>query len=264
MFFIFLFANQGRKKQILSLIENAITTPTGISKTPENLNDKGVPQGLSISNLLSSLYLSEIDEGLKKNSNADYFRYVDDILLIGENNKIDDFAISIPKLLKSKRKLECHPLDGNNGKSSNVPMPDGIDYLGYRFCKDKIEVRESSFKKMFLNIMKFISAMKYSQNKAPLIWKLNLRITGCHFLNKSTQRRHRIGWMFFFSQSNNIRQLKRLDAFVANQAKRVLKHQEKQQLKHFVKGYHEIRFNLDDTDYIPNFDNFDADEKKRK
>ncbi len=255
-----------RYKQILNLIENAITTPTGMKKTNENLNMQGVPQGLSISNLLSSLYLSDFDrklKDLKKNSNVDCFRYVDDILLIGEEDKIEKLSISVPKLLKSKCKIKCHPIDDDNSKSRIVALSEGVDYLGYRFCKDEIEVRESSLKKMFSNIIKIISTIKYSQNKEPLIWKLNLRITGCQFLNKINQRNRRIGWLFFFSQSKNTKQLKRLDAFVSTQVNKVLKPNEKPpQLKHFVKAYHEIKFNLDNTDYIPNFDNFDDNQKK--
>lgn len=246
-----------RKKQVLHLVENALTTPTGRKKTPDTLIQRGVPQGLSISNILSSLYLSDIDKKLSGVPGIDYFRFVDDILMIGPPYDIDKLAVSVPRLLKSKRKIKCHKV-GDGSKSIIVPLRDGIDYLGYRFCLSVIEVREMSFKKMFSNVMKLVSAMKYAGNKGPLIWKLNLRISGCQFMGR------KIGWLFFFAQSKNKRQLKQLDEFVTTKAREVLKPGDQDRLKRFVKAYYEIRFNADETGYFPNFDNFDDEQKKQQ
>ncbi len=246
-----------RKRQVLHLIENAMCTPTGRKKFADTLNNKGVPQGLSISNLLSSLYLSDIDDHLTSISEIDYFRFVDDILIIGPPDKIFELSKTVPKLLKSKQKIRCHEV-GAGSKSVIVPLSEGIEYLGYRFCLNDIEVRQASFKKMFANIMKLISSMKYASNKGPLIWKMNLRISGCQFLGR------RIGWVFFFAQSENKQQLKQLDAFLIAQASKVLKSGDRNRLKRFVKAYHEIRYNADETGYFPNFDNFDAEQKKQQ
>lgn len=246
-----------RKKQVLHLIQSALSTPTGKRKSSHSEVTRGVPQGLSISNILSSLYLSDVDEVLSHQPEVKYFRFVDDILMIGPASKIDALATSTPRLLKSVRKITCHKV-GDGSKSMIVPIPDGIDYLGYRFCVNKIEVRDASFKKMFLNIMKVISGMKYAGNKGPLIWKLNLRISGCQFMGR------RVGWLFFFSQSDNKQQLKQLDAFVTSQARRVLEPGDLARVKRFVKAYHEIRFNADATAYFPNFDNFDDEQKKQQ
>lgn len=246
-----------RKKQILHLVENAICTPTGRKKSPEALNDKGVPQGLSISNLLSSLYLADIDNELSGIAGIDYFRFVDDILIVGPPQQILELSKTIPKQMKSKRKIKCHEV-GQGSKSTIVPLSDGIEYLGYRFCQNHIEVRQASFKKMFVNIMKLISSMKYANNKGPLIWKMNLRISGCQFLGR------KIGWLFFFTQSENIQQLKQLDAFLVAQASKVLDPGDRNRLKRFVKAYYEIRYNAEKTGYFPNFDNFDAEQKKQQ
>ena len=189
-----------RNKSVLHLIENAIQTPTGIKKTATNLKSRGVPQGLSISNILSSIYLADIDKQLRTVPDSDYFRFVDDILLIADAGRIDVLEKSVPALLNKKRKIKCHEV-GDGSKSVKVQLKDGIEYLGYKFLLNAIEVRQSSFKKMFANLMKVLTAMRYAKDsdKARLIWKLNLRITGCQLIN-----RH-IGWLFFFSQSENIR-----------------------------------------------------------
>ena len=68
--------------------------------------------------------------------------------------------------------------------------------------------------------------------------------------------------MMFFSQTENISQLAHLDAFVKRQLLRVnFPAKRLTEIKTFVKSYHEIRFNLNDTFYIPNLDKFDSAEK---
>lgn len=246
-----------RKKEILHLIESAIKTPTGIKKSSGRRNEMGIPQGLSISNILSSIYLADIDNEMMAISGIEYFRYVDDILMLGEPAHISELSTFVPRLLKSKRKIKCHPV-GASGKSVIIPITDGIDYLGYHFRLDRIEVRRASYKKMFSNVMKIVSGMKYAKNKGPLIWKMNLRISGCHFVGKN------IGWLFFFSQTNNVNQLSRLDAFVRQKAGEVLSAGDLERIKTFVKAYHEIRYNADSSAYFPNFDNFDSEQKKQQ
>ena len=104
--------------------------------------------------------------------------------------------------------------------------------------------------------MKNVTGFKYKKQSAgKSISRLNLRITGCQLKGR------RIGWLFFFSQSKNLNQLKHLDAFLAKHAKKVMSADEASRVKRFVKAYHEIRFNLDKSKYIPDFDNFNVDEE---
>jgi retron-type reverse transcriptase len=72
-----------KQKHVLELIMDAISNPT--VAPGENSKDsakvtRGVPQGLSISNSLAAIYLSEFDSHFKDNANYKFFRYVDDIL----------------------------------------------------------------------------------------------------------------------------------------------------------------------------------------
>ena len=85
---------------------------------------------------------------------------------------------------------------------------------------------------------------------------MNLRIGGCVFDGR------RVGWLFFFSQTENMQQLKQLDAFVSRQAKKVLETGDQNRLKTFTRGYYEIRHNFIDSKYFPNFDKFDDDQKR--
>lgn len=244
-----------RNKQILHLIQNAIQTPTGKQKSSSTLNSLGVPQGLSISNILASIYLADIDQEFSTDSTIDYFRFVDDILIITTQARTDELGKITPTLLRKKRKIKCHKV-GTGNKSVKVPLSEGIEYLGYRFCVDRIEVRQSSIKKMFANLMKIATGMKYKKNSGRLIWRMNLRISGCQLNSR------RIGWLFFFSQTKNVQQLKQLDAFVAKQVSKVLPPTDQKKIKRFVKAFYEIKFHGETSKYFPNFDEFDAEQKK--
>jgi hypothetical protein len=68
--------------------------------------------------------------------------------------------------------------------------------------------------------------------------------------------------MMFFSHTEDLSQLAHLDAFIKQQLSRVsFPDQQLSNIKRFVKSYHEIRFNLSATQYIPNLDNFDLNDK---
>lgn len=244
-----------RQKTLLRLIENAIKTPTGKKKSEQTLNTVGIPQGLSISNILASIYLDDIDQIMSKKEDINYFRFVDDILIVCDKEKSKDLSVDLPKMIRLKRKIKCHKV-GDGEKSKIIPVNKGIDYLGYHFCGDKIEIRSSSYKKMFSNLMKIFTSMKYQSNKAPLIWRLNLRITGCKYLDK------KIGWLFFFSQSKNKNQLMQLDTFVKSQASNVLTSEQEGRLKSFIKAFHEIKYKYRTSKYFPDFDNFTDEHKK--
>jgi hypothetical protein len=82
-----------------------------------------------------------------------------------------------------------------------------------------------------------------------------LKISGCII------KERRIGWMFFFSQTNNMRQLKRLDYFVQQNAKKILSEQDKKRVKSFHRAFYEIR-NEPESIYYVNFDDLDFDQKK--
>ena len=240
---------QIRKPQLVELIKNAIETPTGKANIPNNVSKEGVPQGLSISNILSSVYLSNLD--FKYKDSYKYYRYVDDILVICKCSEAEKIYEGLKADLWKKTKLKSHPLDpSGHGKTMIASFSDGVDYLGFRITDTSVSVRPSSYKRMFVNLSKVFTAYKYSKNKDRLLWRLNLKISGCVFEGK------RLGWVYFFSQTEDTAQLKRLDAFVVKLLKKYGLIAEVGNIKTFTKTYHEIRFNADKTKYIPNFEKF--------
>lgn len=232
-----------RLAEPLDLIQKAIQTPT-LSKIPVT---KGVPQGLSISNILASIYLAKCDERMAKKWT--YYRYVDDILILCKQEEVDQAYNELKRNLR-RRKLKWHELDKGAGKSYIAPIGDGVEYLGFHIKESGVSVRDSSYRKMFSTIASVITEYRYRARRDKLIWRLNLKISGCRFEGKN------YGWMFFFLQTDDLVQLSRLDAFVQRQLERYSLGDFANSVKRFIKAYHEIRFNLDHTSYIPNFDSY--------
>lgn len=239
-----------RKPEILRLVSKAISTPTAGAV----LGDRGIPQGLSISNILSSIYLQELD--VKFSQKYNFFRYVDDILIVCKSD-IADIVFQEIKTDLGLLHLRCHEL-GIGSKSKIVNVDQGIDYLGFQIAPNSVSVRESSFKRMIENILSVLTGYKHlpetKKSETQLIWRLNLKITGCIFTGK------RYGWLFFFSQTSDIHQLARLDKFIDAQLKQRNLFQLRPAIKKFVRTYHEIRFNLDQSKYIPKFDEYDVEQ----
>ena len=240
----------GFNKTVQDLCKKAVATPTGVER---DANERGVPQGLSISGALSALYMLRFD-GNQIAKSQNYFRYVDDILLICKSKGAEDKLKSIWRALSS-RGLIIHK-KGVAGKTEIKPVSTGVDFLGYRISIEKVSIRKSSFKRMFKNILKVITDYRYRKDNDRLIFRLNLKITGCVVDGR------RRGWMMFFSHTEDMNQLAHLDAFVRQQLLRVgCPNDQSRNVKRFVKSYHEIRYNLNETKYVPNLDLFDDNEK---
>lgn len=245
-------------KRIINLINRAINNETN------NKNLCGIPQGLSISNILSAIYMSDIDDKWKSKiifgggkeifSGIDrYFRYVDDVLIICDSLEQAELIYrEFSNDLFSLKKLECHPLS-DGGKSCIVPADIGVEYLGFTISKKNerkisISIRKSSYDRMFVTLLSVINSLKDGSQERKLLWRLNLKISGCRFNGVN------YGWLHFFAQTENKSQLKYLDLFIEKQLKRMRKEHMKSSVKRFVKAYHEIRHNSLETKYIPDFD----------
>ncbi|WP_346897589.1 reverse transcriptase/maturase family protein [uncultured Roseibium sp.] len=230
-----------RYPKLLSLVAAAVRTSTGASGT----NEKGVPQGLSISNVLSSIYMIPIDK--EAQDKYEYYRYVDDILIIC---KTENAQANLDFMMKRLAKvgLTCHePTPGS--KTKIEPLSKGVDYLGYRLTPNKVSIRRSSYRNIMEKLVSVATAAKYKPSYRRQIRRLNLKITGCYVNGK------RYGSMFYFSMIDDKEQLMRLDRFVDRLWKKV-GFQKYGKPKTFIKTFHEIKYNLAATKYIPRFDDY--------
>lgn len=240
-----------RKKEILHLIENAIQTESLsypvkeiVKKSKRNL---GVPEGLSISNALANIYLSKLDEKYQMINNIRYWRYVDDILIFTNQNDLE--------IIESMIENDIIKLGLSfNEKKAKGCINDGFEYLGYKLTSSNISVRKSSILKFEQSIEDLIRAAN-GRNIGYITWKLNNKITG-FVLNDN-----KYGWMFFYSQINDMRLLFHLDNLVFSLLKRY-KLDNKIKCKRFVRTYYEITKALHITKYIPNYDNYKIQDKR--
>lgn len=244
-----------KSDKILEIISSAITSPTVVlSKKDDDKNNIGIPQGLAISNILAAIYLKNIDKHLEQIPDIEAYRYVDDILILCNDNNSDDISKDVIRRFK-KIGLKIHSPETSPEKSRIDAISNGFDYLGYSFQENKISARSVSVDRLKSSLAGIFTS--YHHSKKPdtkiLEWRINLRITGCIFENKCK------GWLFFFSEINDTSLLCSLDKYISNLCTRfgvVINH------KKFIRTYHEIKHNKYRNNYIPNFDSYSTDQMK--
>lgn len=264
-----------RKKEIHHLIRAAIETPT--VAYPDRSKSKeacGVPQGLSISNILAEIYLSKFDNWAAKLDQVAFFRYVDDVLILTNGDPEELFEKVSAHLLNGYR-LNVHPLN-TAGKSMAGKISHHFNFLGYDFKNMKASVKIDSIRRLESSLAKIFTTYKYRrvaatahpdpavrkamQERARKIftWRLNLRITGCLFDDV------RRGWVFYFSQidDESIAQLHHLDKTIAVLCNRFAFHPSKGELKSFARSFHETKRSNLTHQYIPNFDTTSIDKQR--
>lgn len=249
-----------KDSEMLELIKNAIKQaivpkPEGKGRTFKSV---GMPQGLSISNILANVYLMPLDEKHSKKTTYKYYRYVDDILILCNEKETEQIKKEIIADCY-KRGLPLHEETEGDSKTASGKISEGFSYLGYTFKPSGITVRNKSVDHLRDSIIKIFTNYKYSKTKnlRLLEWAIDLRITGCIFDNT------RYGWLFFFSQINDMSLLHSLDHFIIKMCKRFNIDAGAIKFKLFVRAYHEITKNIRDTKYIPNFDELSIGDKRK-
>lgn len=256
-----------RKKQLLSLINKSITNKTvnKSGKEKDKNNEVGIPQGLSISNILAEIYISEIDKEYLKYKNIYYVRYVDDILIFCSTDDVDDIFNNIKNKFSSLN-LDVHPLNEEGSKCQSGLIDEEIHFLGYKFKNRKSSILPNNKKRFEDSIASLLTTFKYRYNKATsedskdnairvLEWRLNLKITGCIFNNNKR------GWMFYFSQIEDLTELYEIDRSVKKLVERICP--KKIHIKKLAKTYHETqRLKSSSHKYVINFDTLTVSDKR--
>jgi RNA-directed DNA polymerase len=251
-------------KNAISLIKHALETPI----VPKNGSKKlhkdyksivGIPQGLAISNILSSIYMQEIDEAMPK-MEVGYFRYVDDVLLYGTHEKVS-LALQSLVIELNSRGLSMHPVESAKSHFCKLAIP--FNYLGYTFKWPLITVREATTERFLQSVAakfsnyihtkpKKLGHFKYLTNerlKEVFIAELNEKITGAISENK------RYGWVAYFSQITDMQLLHKLDNAINGMFKRLADFENKPptNLKKLKRAYYEMKFNPAGS-YVRNYD----------
>lgn len=101
-------------------------------------NDKGIPLGNYTSGFFSNYYLTDLDNFIKGNLKIKYYvRYVDDLVILHSNKKYLREVLSKISMFLSNEDLVLK----YNYQIFNLKYRD-IDFLGYRFFRDKTILRK--------------------------------------------------------------------------------------------------------------------------
>ncbi|ARA77883.1 reverse transcriptase [Pectobacterium brasiliense] len=261
--------NKIRKAEFRTLIIRAISTPTvseskGSKGAVKNIS--GVPQGLSISNVLAEIALQNIDEEISRIPDIWYKRYVDDILILTPSGKSVDVANAIFAELNGIG-LCPHPIGQVDSKSRVGLLNEPFNFLGYQVSEQGIAIKrdsilrfESSLAKIFTAYRHALAKAKSKKDKQRAIaycqWKLNLRITGCVFDGK------RMGWVAYFSQISSTVQLRAVSHTIEKLIKRFGVEDEIRP-KSLIKTFYEWhRGDKNSHRYIPNFDDLSVEQQR--
>lgn len=241
-----------KKPEIIDLIQNAIETESLSypvkEKVKRHKRELGIPEGLPISNSLANVYLANLDEKYNELPGVKYYRYVDDILILLNQKDLPTVKKAIVRDLK-RLGLKT------NDKNADGEISQGFEYLGYFLSSSGITVRNSSILKVEQSFEELIIKMK-KEPPEYTEWKLNLKITGFIYGG------NKYGWMFFYSQISDTSLLFRLDDLIGRLLERYGVDPSVRR-KRFVRTYHEIRQALHTTSYVPNFDKYTIDDKRR-
>lgn len=259
-------------ESVISLVRAICQTATvpGKAAKPDEPEIVGVPQGLSVSNILAEILMLPVDRSMQAMSDIIYFRYVDDVLILCPKREAPRVSRSIRKYLDIAG-VKAHP-EKQGTKSESDAISRGFEYLGYSFEDDKVSVRPSSVSRLEHAISRVFTKYRYALKGKPrggvpkeqwparceavCLWRLNLLITGCVF----DKKRH--GWLQYFSQTDDRRLMKRLDAQVDKHVGTFGLSREFKP-KTFMRALWAIQHpNHQRVGYVPNFDKMSIDEKR--
>lgn len=250
----------------IKLIGHAIATPTVPRNTrrfrhSEFASSDGVPQGLAISNVLASIYMQDVDEAMS-GLGVTYYRYVDDVLMYGEQATVQTAFLSLRARLR-RRGLSLHPV--GSGKTQIAPLSKSFGYLGYAFTWPAISVRASTTERFLQSIASKFSDFIHNRSRRLVKFKyltderlkeiflleLNERITG------AISQKKRYGWIAYFNQISDLSLLHRLDVAIEAMFERMPEFGCKAPsgLKKLRRAYFEMKFNPQGG-YVRDYDKF--------
>lgn len=236
---------------VTKLIMRAVTTPTvapGCRRefNPRQLSRSGVPQGLSISNVLANIYAGPLDDALENLKPLFFRRYVDDILIAVPEKRLGSAERGLSDTLAALG------LEENKGKRLRQRADETFDYLGYRFEWPKISVRPASVDRFLAGVAarltSFAAGEKRFRAEHPwvdpatyrevLVEDLNEKITG------ATAGKRRYGWLFYFLEMNDLELLHSMDNAIRSMTDRLPSHHlgVLRGLKSLATAYFEARF----------------------
>lgn len=140
-----------------------------------NKSGKGIPQGTSISALLSNIYMLDFDSKMKNivtSMDGNYYRYCDDMLFIIDSDK-KDILVKIVKENIAALKID---INGDKTEIRNFSIAHGIQksdkalqYLGFIFDGERKLIRSAALARFSGRMKAGVRLAKKTHSKANLI-----------------------------------------------------------------------------------------------
>lgn len=159
-------------EKMMFLLEQIIDSNVAIY--PDGHEERvGVPIGYYTSQWFGNFYLQELDHYIKEKLHAKgMFRYVDNVEIFGRNKKelhkmLEEIKVELAKLgLRMKENYQIYRfdyIDKKDGKRKGRPM----DFMGFRFYRDKTTLRRS---RMMKTTRKARKIHKKNLKNKPVTW----------------------------------------------------------------------------------------------
>lgn len=208
---------------LIDLIMKSVRTPT-VPVNTKKVNyiqfapEVGIPQGLSISNVLAQIYVESLDKIIDRRQYF-YRRYVDDIIILNQGD------ISKYRYSNIVKVLEGLGLTINSEKKEEGSLREGFTFLSYKIGDGIISISDKNIEIFIRRIASKFTWYKNGMKNHSLrpLWlvdddsrfrdvfveELNEAITG------SISKQKNYGWMFYFSEMNDISLLFKIDKIIA-------------------------------------------------
>lgn len=253
---------------MMELINKAIKTPTVSGSKPKVKHHphwRGIPQGLSISNILASIYMQAFDKEFGEENAGLYIRYVDDILFLGVSND------NLQEVMMSEIRRRNLKLSFSKEKcKSGVIGRDSMDFLGYAF-HEKIFIRQKNVT-MFLNKVASLSskckAGWLNQHLRPQFIKQDDEYVGFYIeefnrmLSGFKYGNHLYGWLPYFQAITDVSSLYGMDHVIRNNLLKNLPDEIISEVNSLVDAYYDIHRN-GGNGLLKNYDLITTIEDKR-
>lgn len=258
-------------RRLINLINLAVCTSTipintRLSDYHKFNTEIGVPQGLSISNILAQIYVSSLDQVIDKRKYF-YRRYVDDIIIL------NDEPISNFRYNNIKKSLNDIKLSLNESKTEKGSLEEGFVFLSYKILPNIISISDKNVEIFIRRIAAKFTWFKNgisNKNRRPnwlenddrfkevFIEELNETITGIISSNKN------YGWLFYFSEMNDESLLFKIDNIINRFFLSLdsFVNRPPNELKRISRAFRAIKHE-NNKNYLCNFDNYDTIRKKR-
>lgn len=186
---------------------------------------KGILAGCPISAFLANYYLKDMDKYFYEND-IHYFRYSDDIIIFNKNkNNLYKYQKYIKNTLSNLK------LCINNEKERFYELDSSIDFLGFSFLNDKIDISKNSIHKAKTRIKRSSRYLRrrIMKNEISIEEGISLMIKN---INKKFygNKREELSWKYwFFPIINDINGLAEVD------------HYFQEEIRYLVSGKHNKR-----------------------